>query len=132
MKGEILYVENFVFGDGGRSPKIVLVLNEPKPDDPYLLILTTSQKGRKEDREGCHSKDFYYVLRKGIDWFDEPLTWVMFDDIKEMLFNQYTEWLSQRSVQSRGHLKPQTLAAISNCVRNSVDVSYFVKNLLKP
>jgi hypothetical protein len=48
-RGSIFVAENFIFSDGTKGKKLLVLLNNPASNDPYLLVKTTSQKHSKPD-----------------------------------------------------------------------------------
>ena len=64
-RGSIFVAENFIFSDGTKGKKLLVLLNNPASNDPYLLVKTTSQKHSKPDNPGCienyHHLRFYFV-----------------------------------------------------------------------
>ena len=59
--GDVFYFINFKFEDGSSANKILIILNTPQKNEPYLVCLTTSVQKKWRTKElGCHSKDNYY------------------------------------------------------------------------
>jgi len=131
MKGDILWCKDFRFPDGTIVPKFFVVLNEPKPDIPRLIAMTTSQQHEKLDREGCHSAKGYYVFNRGVDFFDTEKTWVLFDTVREYRTTEFEKFEKLYNPERKAALKEQNLQAIINCFRNWKDALPYYRNLLK-
>ena len=129
--GEILFYRNFPYSDGGvPTDKLLIVLNTPQNDSPYLVVKTTKQKKSKSDRQGCHSQKGYFVFKSYDDFFKEDSTWVLFDQIIELNAAEFLTWSLKKGVQSRAQLKAINFKALINCIKSCPDVSKLHKSLL--
>ncbi len=55
--GDVFYFINFKFKDGSTANKILIILNTPQDNEPYLVCLTTSVQKKWRTKElGCHLK----------------------------------------------------------------------------
>ena len=82
--GDVFYFINFKFEDGSSANKILIILNTPQKNEPYLVCLTTSVQKKWRTKElGCHSKDNYYFVDARQDNFDED-TWIVFEKVYEL------------------------------------------------
>lgn len=131
IAGEILFYKNFPYGDGGDpSNKLLIVLNSPENDDPYLVLRTTSKRKIRLDRKGCHSDKGYFVFKKQDDFFVEENTWVLFDTIVELNAAEFINWSIKKGVEIKGNLKEVNLAALKNCIKAWPDVSKFHRSII--
>lgn len=64
MKAEdVFYFINFKFDDGVVRNKLLVILNTPIEDEPYLVCLTTSQpKKWRINKSGCYPENNYYFV----------------------------------------------------------------------
>ena len=134
MRGDIIRCPRYYFEDDGtRTPKFLIVLNEPSDQEPYLLVLTTSQQWKRISREGCHPQKGYYVLKRGVDWFDTEWTWIMFNqpDVIEILKSNYQDWMTKNEAVKMATLSSVNYKKLTDCLQNSPDVSHFVRGLVK-
>lgn len=53
LRGAIYYKPAFRFHDGGKSDKLILLLNAPSNNDDYLFVPTTSQQKIRSKTVGC-------------------------------------------------------------------------------
>ncbi|MEQ8187149.1 MAG: hypothetical protein ABRQ39_04200, partial [Candidatus Eremiobacterota bacterium] len=59
-KGTIFYHKKFEFSDGETGKKLLILLNEPQGNEPYLFCKTTSKKKYNLENEGCYSDKNIY------------------------------------------------------------------------
>lgn len=61
--GDILCDKKFKFGDGTVGEKLLIILNKPRGNEPYLVVKTTSQKDRYEGvKPGCNPKRHVFLF----------------------------------------------------------------------
>ncbi len=131
ISGEILFYKNFPYEDGGDpTNKLLIVLNSPDNDAPFLVLRTTSQRKFRLDKQGCHSDKGYYVFKKKDDFFNADNTWVLFNTITELNTVQFINWSLKMGVETKGNLKENNLIALKNCLKRWPDLSKFHKSLL--
>lgn len=53
VRGAIYYKPDFRFHDGGKSDKLILLLNTPARTDDYLFVPTTSKQKIRSRTIGC-------------------------------------------------------------------------------
>ncbi|MBS4056394.1 MAG: hypothetical protein KGZ82_03660 [Bacteroidales bacterium] len=120
-QGKVFSYKQFPFGDGGQSDKLLIVINEPDSFSDYIFVKTTSQPKCK-DTQGCHCSHNLYVLNPGEDLFPKK-TWVQFHElypIPRLAMDAATKYGEAKRI---GQLRPQTVAAILNCMKKSEDLS---------
>jgi hypothetical protein len=129
-RGTILYHPSFQFQNGGTSPKLLIVLNTPKTNKPYLCCWTTSKQKYGIDREGCRSDKNIYVLNANVDFF-QVKTWVQFHDLREFVVTEFLNLhFRDKLLEVKGQLREETIRAILNCIKGSQDVSQYHLSLL--
>lgn len=130
-KGEITYSPKYKFKNGGADDKLLISLNDPLPGEPYLIVLVTSQQKYRKNIPGCHSAQGYYAIPRGIDYFEKPMTWVIFHTLREFaLKDELTEsW--RGNFIGKGFLKETTLRAIINCLKQSDYITKHRASLLR-
>lgn len=129
-RGEVIFSKQFEFADGGTSEKLLIVLNEASSTTPHLILLATSQKGRKKLDPGCHAKDNYFVIHPKTDWFNK-ITWIIFDRIIEYDFVHELSEHFKGNLVTQTTLKEDTIRAIINCLKQSDDITPYQLSLLK-
>jgi len=130
-KGEVVFRPNYAFPNGITSDKLLIVLNDPTPNEPYLFLLTTSKQKRREKTPGCHSSSGYYVIPKNIDFFTEPATWILFNTVTECTFEDEAKELKAGNFKTMCCLKDTTMRAIINCIKQSGWLTFYQTSLLK-
>lgn len=129
-KGTILYHRAFQFQNGEIGKKLLIIINTPQKDEPYLCCRTTSKQQYNIDREGCHSNKNIYVINPNTDWFKEK-TWVQFHELYEFEAGKFLKDHFDGKLVVKGTLKANTIVAIINCVKRSEDVSNYHLTLLR-
>jgi len=80
IKGTIFHHKNFTFKDGDVSSKLLVLLNTPSRNDPYLFIKTTSQQKGKSKTPGCDEKRSLFFVPANTAFFEFD-TWVQLYEI---------------------------------------------------
>ena len=131
-KGEVICSPRYEFPDGNIADKYLISLNDPAPDEPYLILLTTSQERTYRVKiPGCHSKQGYYVIPKGADFFYADFTWVPFETLREVTLKDELREGWKGNFITKAVLKPNTLQAIINCLKQSNYITKHLATLLK-
>lgn len=128
-KGTILFHRDFQFHNGQSGEKLIIVLNTPKDNEPYLCCKTTSKPKFNIDKEGCHSQKNIYVINPNFDWF-KIKTWVQFHELYEFEPPRFLQAHFDGVLEIKGELKENTVNAIRNCIKRSEDVSKYHLTLL--
>ena len=128
-RGKVFSYKKFEFVDGGKSDKLLILVNEPKGNADCIFIKTTS-KPKPQSKTGCHSFSNLYVLDAGEDLF-ELRTWVQFQEIYPVSCSDLNTAVLTGEARRIGCLRDQTLRAITNCMKNSPDLSPYELKLLK-
>lgn len=120
--GDVFYFINFKFDDGSARNKLLIILNTPVEDEPYLVCLTTSQpKKWRLNKPGCYSEQNYYFVDSRQENFDKD-TWIVFERIysvdKVRLLKSHFKDGSVKLFE----LQPDLWKALKNCIANSRDV----------
>ena len=129
-RGTILYHRAFQFKDGEIGQKLLIVLNTPQNDAPYLCCKTTSKIKYGIEKEGCHSSKNIYVLNPVAQCFKEK-TRVQFHEIYEFDNHSFLQAHFKGELDVKGKLPEQIINAVVNCVKKSDDISKYHLHLLK-
>lgn len=120
--GDVFCFINFVFKDGQSSEKkLLIILNTPQNDEPYLCCLTTSQQKSKSKQLGCHSEKNYYFVDSNQDGFEKD-TWIVFDFIYVL---QQEKILNTKLIDGSHdlfELDSSLWKALKNCISKSKDI----------
>ena len=128
-RGSIFVAENFIFSDGTKGKKLLVLLNNPASNDPYLLVKTTSQKHSKPDNPGCiENYHQVYFVRSNSPFFKKD-TWIQLDDC--FPFSQKT---IDKKLKHIGVLPDKTAKLIISCFLkiNEQDLSPKVHSYIVP
>lgn len=130
QKGTILFHRDFIFKNGARGEKLIITLNEPVNDEPYLCCKTTSQCQYEITTEGCRVDKNIYMIKAKYDCFPDD-TWVQFHELYPFTANEFLKVaLEDKTCEVKGCLREQTINAIRNCIKKSDDVSPYCWELL--
>lgn len=120
--GDVFCFFNFEFEDGSTQTKLLIILNTPVNDEPYLVCLTTSQfKKWRSNKPGCYSEHNYYFVDSKQDNFSKD-TWVLFDRIFEIDAVKLLNSHFKDGSYSLFELAPDLWKAMKNCVLKSKDI----------
>jgi hypothetical protein len=129
-KGTILYHRAFEFKDGATGKKLLIILNAPQDNTPYLCCKTTSQPKNNLDKEGCYDKKNIYVLNPIQNCFPSK-TWVQFHELYEFDRQSFLQSHFNGDLDIKGKLPVNIINAIVNCIKKSEDISKHHLTLLK-
>ena len=128
-RGSIFVAENFIFTDGTKGRKILVLLNNPASNDPYLLVKTTSQKHSKPDTLGCiESYHKVYFIQANSPFFKKD-TWIQLDD-----YFQFSQKNITKKLKHIGVLPSKTIKLIIDCFLkiNKQDLSPKIHSYIVP
>ena len=117
-QGEVLCHEKFQFSDGTFGKKLLVVLNNPGPRDPCIVVKTTSQKRHYPNvKTGCNpDKRVFYLLDTGKEVIKGD-TYIQLEETFELSVVELTASTLKKEVSSIGKLFDLTLAQIKNCLK---------------
>lgn len=113
--------------DGFIKDKFLIVLNDPKADENFLVLFTTSQEsydGGKKKRPtspGCHCPDGCFFIAQGTEWFQKP-TWACFD-FSELDKNEVLRHEQNGVFQKKSSLSPLRFKLLIDCIKKSQDIT---------
>jgi hypothetical protein len=117
--GDILLHADFTFQGGTKGKKLLIVLNNPDPDqrELYLVILTTSRFKGKQMVPGCIAawKLFHVPATEG-EYFLKP-TLLQLDDIYEIDAASAVRNGLAGDLKHVSNLSALTLAQLKNCIK---------------
>ena len=128
-RGSIFIAENFIFSDGTKGKKLLVLLNNPASNDPYLLVKTTSKKHSKPDTLGCvESYHQVYFIRADSPFFKKD-TWIQLDD-----YFPFSQKTIMKKLNHLGVLPDKTIKLIINCFLkiNKQDLSPKIHSYIVP
>ena len=127
--GSVFVQEDFKFRDETTGKKILVLLNRPTGNDPYVVVKTTSQQHSKPKTSGCIQKyhQAFFIAAKRP--FFHKDTWIQLDDLF-LLSNTHM----RNKVHHIGDLDSKTADSIVNCFLkiNEQDLSPKVRGYIIP
>lgn len=129
--GSIIVYHQFTFHDGGTSPqKLLVILNNPKAGEKYIVIPTTSKQHNKSKIPGCHSEHNYYFIDKGHTKFKTE-TWIVFSDYYELGQAEMLKGITENKIDDLFDLEITLWNSIRNCILKSVDLPSDFEEMIK-
>ncbi len=133
-RGTILFHTRFQFRNGTIGEKLLVVLNTPKSDEPYLLIRTTSQIERwssyykQHIQRGCNYRLLlFYITPEDNTFFEKP-TLLQFDEIYPLTREQLLSDKFNGVLEAKGELSESKFNEIMNCakaMKDDIEERYF-------
>lgn len=129
-RGAIYFHPSFEFKNGDTGKKLVLLLNTPSKNDPYLFVKTTSQQKDKPLRPGCIEERSLFFIPAGTTFFKEN-TWVELYERYTMRPNDVSK---NKDMKLIGNLDIKTLDKIIDCLfaAEGDDIPPIHRRLLRP
>lgn len=129
--GTLIVDNDFVYRDGNRGKKVLVVLNDGSVGY-YIIIKTTSKDTYKGISFGCQSNDRYpnFFLPKGCCCLKKA-TWVMLDQFFEMTTYELLDKHFSRKMDRIGVLPLEILKQLLDCASNCLDISFAQARVLK-
>ena len=122
--GCILFDTKFVFKDNEIGEKLIVLLNKPRKNEPFLFCRTTSIEKppyTTKTPSGCQKKSQYFFIN-ACNFFPKD-TWLLLYEIYEY---DYTCMLNKHFKQQMkiiNFIDDGILRQIINCIKNSIDIS---------
>lgn len=126
--GCILFDIKFKFKDNEIGEKLIVLLNNPRENEPYLFCRTTSREKppyKIKTPKGCQKNSQYFFINE-CSFFPED-TWLLLHDIFEYDYTCMLNKYFKGEMKIKNCINDTTLRQIKNCIKNSRDIS--VKHL---
>ena len=124
--GCILFDTNFTFKDNVIGEKLIVLLNNPRENEPYLFCRTTSRERppyQIKAPKGCQ-KDSSYFFINACSFFPED-TWLLLYEIREYDYICMLNKHFKQQMRIINCINDVTLLRqIKNCIKYSRDISY--------
>jgi len=127
-KGEIYFSSDFKFSDGNRGRKLFIVLNDPKPGEPYIVVKTTTTRPLKPYRELCNPDLRIFFIRAGYESFPED-TFIQLHEYFSFTNNDFLDGHFDHTMKQKGIISSLCITQIINCIRrirHDVPQQYFL------
>ncbi|MCY4524854.1 MAG: hypothetical protein OXB84_08950 [Halobacteriovoraceae bacterium] len=96
--GPIFFNPNFIFRDGQRGKKLLVIISNPLKNKCILICKTTSKERHpfRIKEKGCRADYDNFMIPSNEDWFNQD-TWLQFDDIYEVEIEGFSnkDWLKK-------------------------------------
>jgi hypothetical protein len=129
VRGSIFIAKKFKYSDGSTGKKLLVLLNNPYKNTPYVVVKTTSKQHSKPSTPGCIASyhKAYYIPGKQ-DFF-EISTWIQLDDY--FLFDQNH---IDPHLKHIGDLSPKRTEDVISCFLsiNEQDLSPKIRSYIVP
>lgn len=130
MRGSVYLHTDFQFPNGDKGRKLLIQLNTPSQDEPYLFVQTTSQPKNRPATPGCIPHRSLFFVEANKPFFDKN-TWIQLHPVYE--FDQ--AYLLQNSfrgdLQEVGTIPKQKVNEIANCFKRIDDVTPYQLKLIQ-
>lgn len=128
-RGTVLLHEKFKFPDGEHGEKLLVILNTPANDEPYLVCRTTSHCKCEITREGCHSDKGIYHIKANKDGFPSD-TWIQLNPITALTKAEVFKAQLDKVCHIKHSMSENTIRAILNCIKKGDDFSQYQADLM--
>lgn len=129
QRGAILYHTNFKFKNGDTGKKLLILLNNPKINKPYLFVKTTSQDKNKSREGGCNIKLGLFYIPASTSYFDKD-TWVQLYELYEFNVASVVKDNFDGHLNIVNQLSEQLFNEVKNCIKVIPDISTYHKKLI--
>lgn len=127
--GDVLHDPSFVFRDGERGNKLLVVLG--LSETICLVARTTSKQHRKSRDYGCQPDDFqanFYLPREARIFLDD--TWICLDYLTELDARALIPTIG-KTIKLKSRLTRGVLRDLLECVLRSEDITKAQESLLQ-
>lgn len=121
-RGTVLFHTRFTFRDGEVGEKLIVTLNEPEIDEPYIVCKTTSNPQYKPKTPGCHAERGLFFIPAGTEFFEKD-TWLQLYDLYEFEREPFLQYHFRHDLEVKDKLSDEMIRQIINCIRICPDVS---------
>ncbi len=128
-RGTILLHTNFKFKDGEIGEKLLVILNNQRGGNPFLMARTTTNGTNKPRTPGCLYNENLFFIESDKTWFSND-TWIQLYELysftaKDVLKDKFDGHLEIKST-----LPEQKANEIKNCVKQLVDLPVKYKKMI--
>ena len=122
--GCILFDTNFAFEDNKIGEKLIVLLNNPRKNEPFLFCRTTSIEKppyKIKTPSGCQKKSQYFFIN-ACEFFPKD-TWLLLYDVCEYNKAHILKKAFDKEIKIINSTNNIILRQIKNCIKNSIDIS---------
>jgi len=129
-RGSILFHTQFKFPDGEVGEKLIVTLNEPEADEPYIVCKTTSNPEHKPKTPGCHAEKGLFFIPGGAESFEKD-TWLQLHELYEIERERFLQYGFWHVLEVKDKLSRGMIGQIINCIGRCPDVSGYHLSLIR-
>jgi len=122
--GCILFDIKFTFKDNVIGEKLIVLLNNPRENEPYLFCRTTSRERPPyliKTPKGCQKNSQYFFIN-ACNFFPED-TWLLLCDIYEYDKALILKKALNKEIRILNSIDDTILRKVKNCIKYSRDIS---------
>jgi len=119
-----LFDIKFTFKDSEIGEKLIVLLNNPGKEEPFLFCRTTSKEKppyQIKTPNGCQKNSQYFFI-KACNFFPKD-TWLLLYDIYEYDKALLLKKAFDKEIKILNSIDDTTLRQIKNCIKYSEDIS---------
>ncbi len=121
-QGSVYFFPNFIFPNGEKSNKLIILLTRSsKLDELFIFCTTTSKQKYREKKPGCNKDKAYFFIPVGKELFDTD-TWLILDILYSFEPIDILQYNFNKKLQYFGRLKKENLQALINCIKKVEDI----------
>lgn len=128
-RGSILFDTAFKFEDGEVGTKLIVTLNEPQGDEPYILCKTTSNPKNKPKTPGCHAKLGLFFIPASTESFPRD-TWLQLYHLYEIPRETLLQKRFRHDIEVKDKLSSAMIGQVINCIKICPDVERYHLSLI--
>ena len=128
-RGTILFHTNFKFKDGEAGKKLLVVLNNQRGNDPFLMARTTTSGINKSRTPGCLQNENLFFIESEKTCFRDD-TWIQLYEIYPFTATDVLKDKFDGHLEIKSNLPEQTANEIKNCVKQLVDFPVKYKKMI--
>jgi len=110
------------FPDGAVGEKLIVTLNEPKANEPYIVCTATSKPKNKPKTPGCHAELGLFFIPASTEFFKKD-TWLQLYALTEIEAKSFLQDHFQRYCEVKGKLSLEMIGQVVQCIRRCPDVT---------
>lgn len=122
--GCILFDTKFVFKDNEIGEKLIVLLNNPRKNEPFLFCRTTSIEKppyKIKTPSGCQKNSQYFFIN-ACEFFPKD-TWLLLYEISEYNIARILKKAFDKEISIINSINDTILRQIKNCIKCSEDIS---------
>ena len=129
MRGSVYFHKKLPLSSGSIRDKLLVQVNTPSGNDPYLVALTTSQEQNRPKTPGCIYRLSLFFIEAKKSLFDKN-TWIQLSQLFEFDWAYMIKGGLEKELHEIGVLPKQKMNEIANCYKRIDDVTPYHLKLI--